>query len=231
MRVNVDSSILTDPRTEKMWQQLDTDLPGVLGSLILVWMACYHRRAAIMPADEIDIAAKRAGMADVMVTNKLATRLRSGRVRVHGVKARISFLAEQSAKGAKGGNSTAKKRRSKQANAAAEAAAKAAAYTPTPAPAPTPDLSKDPRAPARGNGADKSGFAIEADKHAAVIAWTEVTSAIANGKALDGKSIDDEHAVAVVKKMGAVRLRNTKADYLAAARKEFLQLYAALGES
>lgn len=237
MRVNMDSSIATDPRVEEIAEQLDITIPAVLGSLFLVWLACYNRRTPRLPDEQIDRAAKTPGFAKALVRTKLATRARTKtkQILIHGVKERIKFLEAQSAKGAKGGKKSGESRRKREANALANASANgsgpAQAYTPDLTPDQAPDLSQDPRAGARVNGRPKTVFDREANKAAAAIAWTEVTGAIAKGQALDSETLGDELAVEVVRRMGTTRLRDSKSNFRAADRKEFVELYAALGES
>ena len=112
MRVNMDSSIVSDPRFKLVAADLGRTWREVVGSCFLVWLACYERRSARLPIEEADLAAEingfsaalsRRGLADIDVND----------VVIHGVKARISFLNKQSALASRGGKSSGKSTRSK----------------------------------------------------------------------------------------------------------------------
>lgn len=161
MRVNMDSSVVADPRFKLLGKRLGITWREALGSCFLVWLACYERRSEAMVADELDIAAECDGFASGMVSVGLARPEANGeayashsaqagavngstRLIVHGVKARIAFLEKQRTKGKTGGKRSGKARQNKgvksQAKREANGSRSAQAYSPAPALTLTPAL-------------------------------------------------------------------------------------------
>src|SRR3990167_2762243 len=137
MRVNMDSSIINDPRFKLVAADMGKSWREVIGSCFLLWTACYERRSICLRLDEADVAAELPGFAEALIKRGLATRTDAETMRVHGVEARIAFLEKQSEKGKRGGQAKAKKDKTGQAYASgaakaspeAEATGSAKAYT------------------------------------------------------------------------------------------------------
>lgn len=145
MRVNMDSSIVSDPRFKLAAQTLNVNWKEVIGACFLVWTACYDRRSTCLRKIEADLAAELSGFSDALIGEKLADDMGDGVVRIHGVEKRIEFLLKQAESGSKGGKSKGKKdgkrvQKKKQASAQAPASSSAQANTLTPSPDLSPDL-------------------------------------------------------------------------------------------
>jgi uncharacterized phage protein (TIGR02220 family) len=138
MRVNMDSSMVGDPRFRVLATELGWHIREVFGACYLLWLACYERRAPVMESRYVDAAVDHAGFADALVSVGLADAEGPDSVRIHGVDVRILFLQKQAEKGRKGGQKSAGKRRRRRvkANAQANGSGVAQAYPPAPAPAP-----------------------------------------------------------------------------------------------
>lgn len=121
VRVNVDSSVITDPRFKLLAKRLGISLREAIGSCLFVWMTCYERRTKTLETMEVDAAAEIDGFADALIGVTLAHLDARGRVVLHGVEARIRFLKEQSAKGSKGGKNRRKSSASSQVTSEANA--------------------------------------------------------------------------------------------------------------
>ncbi len=154
MRVKLASSIATEPRFKLLGRELGKDWKQAVGSIFLVWLACYERRSVRLTIAEADIAAEHDGFAQALVRVGLAHSSSNGeQIVVHGVEQRIRFLIEQQERGAKGGKSSAKSRSGggsagnggAQAPPEANASRAAQAYSPdlspdhTPSPALAPE--------------------------------------------------------------------------------------------
>jgi hypothetical protein len=75
----------------------------VLARCISVWMVCYERREAVIPREDIEIAAELDGFTTALVESDLADLVSESDVYVRGVTERIAFLEQQSARGKKSG--------------------------------------------------------------------------------------------------------------------------------
>ena len=160
MRVNMDSSIATDPRFKLLAKRLGITWREAIGSCFLLWLSCYDRRSKCFDKLEADVAAELDGFADALVASKLATDNGDDTIDVHGVEKRIEFLKKQAKKGSAGGKKSGKSRASKsskreaapEANASAgpeaNASDSAQAYTLAPALAPDLALERDTSSPA-----------------------------------------------------------------------------------
>ena len=102
MRVNVDSSALTDPRIRRLGLRLGVPWRRAFGHLISVWMLCYDRRSNTVSCEDADISAELEGFAIAMVAADLAIQ-RGDKIKVRGVDERISFLNRQKERAVKGG--------------------------------------------------------------------------------------------------------------------------------
>ena len=161
MRVNMDSSILTDPRFKMLAQELGISFREAIGSCFMLWMGCYERRSDCLSERLADASAEVKGFAKALVLVGLADEESADRFVIHGVRERIRFLGNQATRGRSGGLASGKSRRGKglqvEANASIpEANAKqtleqkrttAEAYSPALTPAlpltPTPPPSEE----------------------------------------------------------------------------------------
>jgi hypothetical protein len=145
MRVNMDSSIATDPAFRLVAEDLGVDRKAIIGACYLVWLACYERRSKRLSKREANAVAELERFAEVMIEHGLALDPGDGGVEFRGVEKRIAFLKSQAERGAKGGTSRGKNDSSKRlANAKQTLAGKnttAQAYSPSPSPSPSPDRS------------------------------------------------------------------------------------------
>ncbi len=148
MRVNMDSSIASDPRFKLVAAALDVKWTEVIGSCFLLWLACYDRRSERLRKVEADIAAEMKGFAQALVEEGLADDCGDEIILIHGVRERIEFLVKQAERGAKGGKSKGKRKPKRtpserqandQADAKANASDTAKAYTLTPDLSPSQD--------------------------------------------------------------------------------------------
>jgi len=171
MRVNMDSSIATDPRFKMVAKHLGVSWREVVGSAFLVWLTCYERRSATLRRIEIDIAAEVDGFADALCKFALADAENDELVHIHGVVARIKFLERQKRLGARGGENRAKSATSKRSLAENEANATAGpqAYPPALALAPalSPALAHSALARAASEGLNLEAF-LEAIANAGI---------------------------------------------------------------
>jgi len=102
MRVNVDSSALTDPRIRRLGLRLGMPWRQAFGHLISVWMLCYDRKSNTVSCEDADISAELEGFANAMVAADLAI-ARGDKIKVRGVDDRIAFLNRQKERAVKGG--------------------------------------------------------------------------------------------------------------------------------
>jgi hypothetical protein len=156
MRVNMDSSIASDPRFKMLGKALGVTWREVIGSCFLVWLASYERRSERFSELEADTAAEIDGFAQALCDVGLA-HADGAQIVLHGVTQRISFLARQRERGKRGGKRSGTTRRGarasddengeanastkterREANASRTAQANTPALTLTPAPSLTP---------------------------------------------------------------------------------------------
>ena len=102
MRVNMDSSIATDPRFRLLARDLGRPLTEIVGALFFCWLACYERRSERLTIREADACAEIDGFAAAIASASLAD-IEGDEVVFHGVTERIAFLVQQAKRGAKGG--------------------------------------------------------------------------------------------------------------------------------
>lgn len=122
MRVNVESSVYTDPRFKRLALYMGgVKLREVVGAMVGVWMVCYERRSPFLSEEDIDIAAEEVGFAAKLVRANLAVIEPEGH-HVAGVDDRIGFLIDQDERASAGGKEKA--RRDREARAVAAAVAK-----------------------------------------------------------------------------------------------------------
>lgn len=113
MRVNMDSSIVFDPRFRLAAKKLGVSLREVIGACFLLWVHCYQSRSDRLTVAEANASADLDGFAEALISVGLADELPEGRLTIHGVKKRIRFLMSQREIGKKGGKASAKARKSK----------------------------------------------------------------------------------------------------------------------
>jgi hypothetical protein len=112
-RVNVDAAVRSDPRFRILARNLGLPLAHALGHVLLVWFACYERREAVLPEDEIDTAAELEGFGAALVEARLAERQPDG-IWVRGVERRIGYLKGATEAGRRGGKMSGAARRKKK---------------------------------------------------------------------------------------------------------------------
>lgn len=104
MRVNIESSVITDPRFKLLAKKLSISQREVIGTCFMVWLACYERRAERLSVAEANAAADVEGFSEVLAEVGLADLSDDGKfINVHGVTDRIRFLRDQRERGKKGG--------------------------------------------------------------------------------------------------------------------------------
>ena len=91
MRVNVDSSSLTDPRFKLLGKALGMTHFEARGRCLFVWNECYERASSLLSLDEVDALAEHDGFGRAMVHVGLAS-LRGERVHVKGIEQRIEWV-------------------------------------------------------------------------------------------------------------------------------------------
>lgn len=118
MRVNMDSSITSDPRFKLVGARLELDLDSVIGKCFRLWLVCYERRSERLRKVEVDVATDCKGFADALIGEELADE-DDDYVEIHGVKMRIEFLNKQAERGRMGGEKGKgkPKRKPRKANA------------------------------------------------------------------------------------------------------------------
>jgi len=150
MRVNMDSSLVADPRFKLLAFKLEVEFATIIGYCYLTWLACYERRSKCLSRDEANACVGVSKWSDVLLEVGLADECDEG-ISIHGVDSRIEFLKSQAKKGRKGGRSRAKPEASKSlANASGD---DKQMLSPTPTPTPTLDPTLTPTDTVPGAGA------------------------------------------------------------------------------
>jgi uncharacterized phage protein (TIGR02220 family) len=122
VRVNMDSSIATDPRFRILERELGWNRREVAGACFYVWLACYERRSERLSEREANACADDERFCQAMIDVGLAHKTDDDMIEFHGAQERIKFLREQAERGRKGGKTGGKSRGSRrQANAKANA--------------------------------------------------------------------------------------------------------------
>ena len=119
MRVNMDSSIATDPRFKLLASDLGISRNELVGALFYVWLACYERRSERLSKRLADASAEIDGFANALVEAELADD-DGDAILVHGATERIQFLLSQAEKGRIGGQKGKGKRKVKSPKANAK---------------------------------------------------------------------------------------------------------------
>ena len=140
MRVNMDSSVASDPRFKMLARKLGVDWKQAVGSCFLLWLASYDRRSERFTIIEADVAAEVDGFGLALIQVGLA-HADGEDIVIHGVKARIKFLLKQAQKGRKGGvkSGVSRRKQARKQMVEPEASGSAQAYTLTPSLAQSPD--------------------------------------------------------------------------------------------
>lgn len=105
MRVNVDSSSLTDPRFKLLGKALGMNHFEARGRCLYVWNECYERASERLTMDEVDALAEVDGFARAMISVGLASFIESV-VTVAGVEQRIEWIRSRRKSALKGGKRT-----------------------------------------------------------------------------------------------------------------------------
>jgi hypothetical protein len=110
-RMSIDDKVGRDPRITILALSLGWSKRELVGCLVLdVWPLCYDQETALVSERIIDAAAGHAGFAVAMVEAELATRDRSGKLRITGAAKRIAYLDHQKKSGREGGLKSAEMR-------------------------------------------------------------------------------------------------------------------------
>jgi len=110
-RMSIDDKVGRDPRITLLALALGWSKRELVGCLVLdVWPLCYDQESALVSERIIDAAAGHTGFAAAMVEAELATRDRSGKLRITGAAKRIAYLDHQKKAGREGGLKSAEMR-------------------------------------------------------------------------------------------------------------------------
>jgi hypothetical protein len=140
-RMSIDDMVARDPRITVLAKLIGWSRRETLGCLVGdVWPITYDQRTHLISERVIDAAAGLDGFAKAMVEAELATRDRSGKVRIGGAKERIKYLDKKTRAGREGGLKSAESRRkaSKQTSSSGGSTPQAAGNPPVPDPSPVP---------------------------------------------------------------------------------------------
>lgn len=157
-RMSIDDMVGRDPRITVLAKLIGWSRRETLGCLVGdVWPITYDQRTHLVSERVIDAAAGHDGFAAAMIEAELATRDRSGKVRVGGARERVEYLNHKARSGREGGLKSAESRRnkSKQTSSSGGSTPQAAGNPPAPDPSPAsvPDpvsvLSPAPEPPAK----------------------------------------------------------------------------------
>ena len=152
-RMSVDDKVSRDPRITMLSKALGWSRRETVGCLIVeVWPICYDQETSVVAEKVIDTATDCVGFAQAMIDAGLATRDRSGKVRVSGAEERIEYLNHKKKSGRQGGLKSGESRLKtpKQKASTGEADVKQGGSTPqargnpsvpdpVPVPVPVPD--------------------------------------------------------------------------------------------
>ncbi len=109
--MSIDDKVGRDPRITILALALGWSKRELVGCLVLdVWPLCYDQESALVSERIIDAAAGHPGFAVAMVEAELATRDRSGKLRITGAAKRIAYLDHQKKSGREGGLKSAELR-------------------------------------------------------------------------------------------------------------------------
>jgi hypothetical protein len=109
--MSIDDKVGRDPRITILALSLGWSKRELVGCLVLdVWPLCYDQETALVSERIIDAAAGHTGFAVAMVEAELATRDRSGKLRITGAAKRIAYLDHQKKSGREGGLKSAEMR-------------------------------------------------------------------------------------------------------------------------
>lgn len=102
LRVNVDSSIRSDPRFDMMAAELGIPVQHLYGCMLVLWMACYARKSPRIYPQEADQCAGLPGFFKLLLKYDLAEDA-GEQLRVRGVEERIKYLQSAAERGQQGG--------------------------------------------------------------------------------------------------------------------------------
>lgn len=104
-----------DPRLTRLASLLGWSKRETAGCLVLdVWPICYDRTTAVLPEDDIDVAAGVKGFAKALCDSGLAQRVDTENVRVSGATVRVRYLEASQDWGRVGGKRSGEVRRAKK---------------------------------------------------------------------------------------------------------------------
>ncbi len=110
-RMSIDDKVCRDPRITVLAELLGWSRRETVGCLILeVWPICYDQATHLISERILDAAAGHLGFALKLIESELATRDRSGKIRIGGAKERIAYLDHQKRAGRQGGIKSAESR-------------------------------------------------------------------------------------------------------------------------
>lgn len=105
MRINVESSVFTEPRYKLLAEELGVSRFDVIGRMVAIWTACYEMRSKCLTDAEANACADHKQFTAALLKYRFATRVSDTEIEIHGVEKRIDFLVKQAEKGARGGRS------------------------------------------------------------------------------------------------------------------------------
>jgi hypothetical protein len=109
--MSIDDKVGRDPRVTMLALAVGWSKRELVGCLVLdVWPLCYDQESAVVSERIIDAAAAHPGFAQAMVECELASRDRSGKVRINGAAERIKYLDHKKKAGREGGLKSAESR-------------------------------------------------------------------------------------------------------------------------
>lgn len=112
-RMSIDDSFLRDPKVMRLAKRVGWSRRETMGALLDVWAVSYDRATAVLPAEDIDIAAQQDNFACDLIVVGLASQVDEG-VRLNGASDRILYLNHKSEAGKKGGQKSGISRRNKR---------------------------------------------------------------------------------------------------------------------
>ena len=113
MRINVEASVLVDPRYGVLAATLQIPKPEAIGRILAVWAECYRTQRYALPGRELDVAAGLTGFGAAMQDAGLARDDPAG-VYVCGTKGRLEWIAELRVRAGRGGKARTGRRYGKR---------------------------------------------------------------------------------------------------------------------
>lgn len=99
-RISVEQKALIDPRYKTLGRLLGESKYSALGRMIYVWNECQEVGSYTLEKSTIDdIFPEIPGFTNAVISSKLASKVRSGKIRIKGTKGRIEWLNKARANG------------------------------------------------------------------------------------------------------------------------------------